>query len=426
MGDRGSMQGPRGWHSDRGSEYNNGGRSREDEDRRRRERGDEQRRDGPERYLERRERDDSRGSGPREPYGGRNSERSYGNDRWRGGGYGSSSGGGYGSSSDNPRREYPGAPQHAKQDTRPSEQQRAEEERRAQVARELQQAEKRREEEEYAAYMYAERVKQAAQRKREEERRSAKKEAKKKAKSRVWLGEHDDFAKARSSMKELARCIWYAHGKDVRVEGAPHMLRVLDIDVQKKIFAHLKSTEFETFEKFKDRFMDILLFDNTLFGEKFSLDPREVHEFLKGKIEVAGPGTALSERDVLALRLVECASDKGWLADLAELLAKDAEEVDRIERANTFSEVCRAFDATMKRSDGTGSLWTLSANIHANLVTFSNNMRRDMKVDFPKSKYAVKVVELARDRNWLTDLATYAANKEAGKGDDDGSDGLWE
>ena len=331
-----------------------------------------------------------------------------------------------------------------KQDARPSEQQRAEEERRAQVARELQriqeeeaaafeervkqearelqQIKKRKEEEEYAAYMYAERVKQVAQRKREEERRNAKKEAKAKSKSRVWLGEHDDFAKARSSMKEFARCIWYAHERDVRVDDVPHMLRAIDIDVQKKIFAHLKGTEFETFEKFKNRFMDILLFDNTLFGEKFSLDPKEVHEFLKKKIDVAGPGTALSERDVLALRLVECASDKGWLTDLAELLAEDAAKVDMIERANTFPEVCRAFDTTMKKPDGTGSLWTLSANIHANLVTFSNNMRRDMKVNFPKSKYAVKVVELARDKNWLTDLATYAANKKA----DDDSDGLWE
>ena len=425
------MQGTRGWQSSRDSERDNGERRRrEDEDRRERERDGERRRDGPEQYREWRERDDSRGNGPRGPYGGRNSERSCGNDRWRGGG-------GYGSSSGNPRREYPGAPQHVKRDTRPSEQQRAEEERRAQVARELQriqeeehaalqQAKKRKEEDEYTAYMHTMRVKQVEQRKREEEWRNARKEAKAKAKSRAWLGEHDDFAKARSSMKEFARCIWYAHGKDVRVDDAPHPLRALDIDVQKKIFVHLKGTEFETFEKFKNRFMDILLFDNTLFGEKFSLDPKEVHEFLKKKIEVAEPEAELSERDVLALRLVECASDKGWLTGLAELLAEDAAKVDMIERANTFPEVCRAFDTTMKRPDGTGSLWTLSANIHANLVNFSNNMRRDMKVNFPKSKYAVKVVELARDRNWLTDLATYAANKEAEKGDDDGSDGLWE
>ena len=213
MSDRGSMQGPRDWHSDRGSGGNSGGRRwHEEGNGRERRHGDEWRRDGPEQYREWRERDDSRGSGPRGPYGGRNSERSYGNGHWCGGGsqrpysrgeqreilpygsprntqhreggdrYGSSSGGGYGSSGDNPRREYPGALQHVKQDTRPSEQQRAEEERRARVARELQrireeeeaafeervkqearelqQIKKRKEEEEYAAYMYEERVKQ--------------------------------------------------------------------------------------------------------------------------------------------------------------------------------------------------------------------------------------------------------------------------
>lgn len=156
------------------------------------------------------------------------------------------------------------------------------------------------------------------------------------------------------------------------------------------------------------------------------MDPNEVHEFLKEKIEVAGPETELSERDVLALRLVECASDKGWLTGLAELLAKDAATVDMIERANTFPEVCRAFDMTMKRPDGTGSLWALSANVHANLVNFGNNMKRDMKVNFPKSKYAVKVVELARDKNWLTDLATYAANKKAAEDEEGDPDGMWE
>ena len=136
MSDRDRMQGAREWHSSRDSE-----RRREDEDRHRRERererGDEWRRDNPERYRDWREREDSLGNGQRGSYGDHNSERSYGDDGWRGGGYGSSS--------DNPRREYPGAPRHVKQDARLSEQQRAEEERRAQVARELQQIQEREE-----------------------------------------------------------------------------------------------------------------------------------------------------------------------------------------------------------------------------------------------------------------------------------------
>ena len=87
MSDRNRMQGAREWHSNRDSE-----RRREDEDRHRRERGrgDEWRRDSPERYRGWRKRDDSLGSGQGGSYGGRNSERNYGDDGWRGGGYGSS------------------------------------------------------------------------------------------------------------------------------------------------------------------------------------------------------------------------------------------------------------------------------------------------------------------------------------------------
>ena len=58
-------------------------------------------------------------------------------------------------------------------------------------------------------------------------------------------------------------------------------------------------------------------------------------------------------------------------------------------------------------------LWSLSANIHSNMVLFSQNMERDMKVRFPESRYAVKIVELARDKGWLQGLARHAANKKA-------------
>ena len=78
---------------------------------------------------------------------------------------------------------------------------------------------------------------------------------------------------------------------------------MLDVDVQKKIIVHLKSTVFETFKKLEDRFMDTLLFDNTLFGKRFSSNFNEVHEFLKEKINSAGPATKLSERDFMAIRL---------------------------------------------------------------------------------------------------------------------------
>jgi len=261
-------------------------------------------------------------------------------------------------------------------------------------------------------------VKQVARRKSEEEER---RNAKKKARNtwRTWLGEHDDFAKARDGMKEFARGIWRAH-KDVREDVEPHLLSMLDVDIQKKIFVHLKNVSvFETFKKLEDRFLDTLLFDNTLFGRKFSSNAEEVYEFLKGKANSAGIATGLSEREFMALRLIGYANDIGWLKTLAEFIAKDAAKIEMIEQLHTISEVCSAFDKTMKRPDKP-PLWSLSANIHSNMVIFNKNMECDTKVQFPESRYAVKIVELARDKGWLQRLAKHAADKKAEEDDDDG------
>ena len=62
--------------------------------------------------------------------------------------------------------------------------------------------------------------------------------------------------------------------------------------------------------------------------------------------------------------------------------------------------------------------YPLSANIHSNLVLFNKNMKYDMKVQYPESRYAVKIVELARDKGWLQGLAKHAADKKAEEDDD--------
>jgi hypothetical protein len=73
----------------------------------------------------------------------------------------------------------------------------------------------------------------------------------------------------------------------------------------------------------------------------------------------------------------------------------------------------------MKRPDKP-PLWSLSPNIHSNMVIFNKNMECDMKVQYPESRYAVKIVELARDKGWLQRLAKHAADKKAEDDDDDG------
>jgi hypothetical protein len=297
-----------------------------------------------------------------------------------------------------------------------SEQQRAGTERRAQVEHELRQIQRREEE------AHAERVKQVARRKSEEdERHNATRRARNT--SRTWLGEHDDFAKARDGMKEFARGIWRAH-KDVREDVRPHLLSMLDVDIQKKIFVHLKNVAvFETFKKLEDRFLDTLLFNNTLFGQVFSSSVEEVRGFLERKANGIGLATELSEREFMALRLIGYANDIGWLGALAEFIAKDAAKIEMIEQLHTISEVCKAFDKAMKRPGDKPPLWSLSANPHSNMVVFSKNMEYDMKVNYPESRYAVKIVERARDKGWLQGLAKYAADKKAEE-DDDGPLGM--
>ena len=407
MSDRDRMQGAREWHSSRDSE-----RRREDEDRHRRERererGDEWRRDNPERYRDWRERDDSLGNGQRGSYGGHNNERSYGDDGWRGGGYGSSS--------DNPRREYPGAPRHVKQDARLSEQQRAEEERRAQVARELQQVKKRKEEEEYAAYMCAERAKQVAQRKREEERRNAKR------KHGVEDETREDFPKAREERDWLV--YWLTEWRG-RGDGKPLLPAGMDHeDVLENIHRfYTVDADFSRIGVLHARIQDYMLLGDGLFGQKLSSDAKEIADFLKEKS--SGGTRRLEGRDVAVKRLVECAKRKGWLVELAGLLVKDAKKIELVDKAagesSTFEDVCMAFDKNTEKANGQ-PLWSLSKETGTNLATFRNTMMPAMKLKFPKSRGATRVLEVANNKGWLERLARYAADKvadDAGDEDDD-------
>ena len=369
MSGRDRGQDPRDWYGDYGRERSNGKQAWcEGEDRSERGRGNERRHDSPEQHDRKYERDESRYGGQHDLYASRSStfgggegvwqrrderqhcerSREHGGAEYSGCGRRDRSNGSGHSSRDghsDVRREASGGqrPQHSsseqyglshkpipygnprntqvRRDAEMSERQRAEEERRAQVEHELRQIQRRKEE------AHAERVKQMARRKsEEEERRNATK--RERNTWRTWLGEHDDFAKARGGMKEFARGIWRAH-KDVREGVEPHLLSMLNVvDIQKKIFVHLKNVSvFETFKKLEGRFLDTLLFDNTLFGRKLSSNAEEVYKFLEEKANSAGLATGLSEREFMALRLIGYANDIGWLESLAEFIAKDAAKI---------------------------------------------------------------------------------------------------
>jgi hypothetical protein len=124
----------------------------------------------------------------------------------------------------------------------------------------------------------------------------------------------------------------------------------------------------------------------------------------------------LPTKERTVLRLLESAKRKGALTSLAKRLA-DAKAIATVEASPTLANLYLAFDEVTKKADGQ-PLWSLSANAHSNLVSFSNNMKSAMKEKYPKSNDAVKVLELARDNGLLIALARYAADKKAEEDDD--------
>ena len=178
----------------------------------------------------------------------------------------------------------------------------------------------------------------------------------------------------------------------------------------------------------------MLLGDGRLFGQRLSTDAGEITEFLneKGSGGIRGMG----RMDVAVKRLVECAKRKrwlvglvkckvddeiklvkpeGWPGKLAELLAEDAKKIELIDRAaaasSTFEEVRAAFDEHTKKPDGK-PLWSLSPRADRNFGTFEGYMSHRMKEKYPKSRYAVQVLEVADRKGWLRSLAKYAADQK--------------
>ena len=170
-----------------------------------------------------------------------------------------------------------------------------------------------------------------------------------------------------------------------------------------------------------------------LFGTGISSEVAEVVKLLDKKMKESKKESVkvLPSEERTMLRLLESAKRKGALTALAKRLVDSAkaaklcaEKAERVVRAVTTAEesptldnIFRAFDETTTKQDGR-PLWSLSANIHSNIVSFNNNMTPKMKEKYPESKNAVKVLELARKGNYLKQLARYAANKKAEEDDD--------
>ena len=184
-----------------------------------------------------------------------------------------------------------------------------------------------------------------------------------------------------------------------------------------------KDADFSRIDVLQGRLQDFMLLDDGLFGQRLSSDAREVAGFLNEKS--SGSSSGLNGREATVKRLVECAKRKGWLGACAEFLARNAKKIELVDRAEsasaTIADVYTAFDENMRKSDGR-PLWSLSGRANRNVVTFNSNMSPTMKEMFPRSKYAVRVLEAAKRRGWLADLARYAAERVRSEEDDEDDD----
>jgi hypothetical protein len=173
----------------------------------------------------------------------------------------------------------------------------------------------------------------------------------------------------------------------------------------------------ETYKKMKT----LASSGDELFGAGISSKVAEVVELLNKKMKESAKESVkvLPEKERTMMKLLESAKRKGALTALAKRLA-DAKAIAIVEASPTLANMYLAFDEVTKKADG-WPLWSLSANIHSNLVSFTHNMKPAMKEMYPKSNDAVRVLELARDNGHLLALARYAADKKAEK-DDDGDE----
>ena len=459
MGDRGSMQGTRDWHSDRDSERDNGERRRWHEEGNGRERGhgNERRRDSPEQHGRRYEHDDGRYGGQTDWYVGHSSafggneggwqrrdERQQ-RDRSRERGGTDYSGGGqreqcssraqyelshklrpYGSPGNTQWREEmerdAGAEGRAERERLREKDERYAEQLRMQAAGAKERARRLREGEEARAAAIRE----------QKQRQELSQDVAAKMTSGMTIRDDEHFPKTRKEVRLLAYVCTRARTKNTKGEDGTTKEGTLLLpekdhgDILENMLNFFTGdpdfvSADETYKKMKT----LASSGDELFGAGISSKVAEVVKLLNEKMKESAKESvrALPEKERTMMRLLESAKRKGALTALAKRLA-DAKAIAIVEASPTLANMHLAFDEVTKKADGR-PWWSLSANAHSNLVSFTQYMKPAMKEKYPKSNDAVKVLELARDNGHLHALAKYAADKKAAKDDDD-SGGLWE
>jgi len=249
--------------------------------------------------------------------------------------------------------------------------------------------------------------------------------------SGVTIQDDEHFPKARKEVRLLAYVCTRARTKDTKGEDGKVKEGTLLLpegdhgDILERMFSFFtKDPDFISVDATYKKLKTFMPSGDKIFGTVISPDVGMVVEFLNEKMKEDVQALPTKERTMM--KLIEGAKRKGMLTGLATSLVDGAtavklyaERADRVVRAvataeesPTLDNIFRAFDEATTKKDGR-PLWSLSPNIHSNLVSFNNNMTSKMKEKYPESNTAVKVLEVALKNNYLKQLARYAANKKA-------------
>jgi len=256
--------------------------------------------------------------------------------------------------------------------------------------------------------------------------------------SGVTIQDDEHFPKTRKEVRLLAYVCTRARTKDTKGEDGEIKEGTLLLpegdhgDIFERMLRFSTTApDFISVDATYKKLKTLAPIEDTIFGAVISSKVDEMVEFLNKKMKEDVQALPTKERTMM--RLIENAKRKGVFTGLAtrivapRLHAEKAERVARAvataEESPTLDNIFRAFDEATTKKDGR-PLWSLSANIHSNVVSFNNNMTPKMKEKYPESKNAVKVLELAQDNGHLIALARYAANKKAAADGDESDDDL--
>ena len=243
------------------------------------------------------------------------------------------------------------------------------------------------------------------------------KEAKEAAKApKGW--DHDDYAEGRVSMRRL---LWGLK----KNSGACAQALYGETDLLRHIFGYVRANCFKDEWALRHRLMDFMLADDELF-RKFGTSVNEVVKAfgsaLRGGVRYTKENVLMrpSTKMVPVVRLLECAELKrpgSYLYGLAWYAADYLEKTEKVE--DTKATKYELFDMFESAVDETqpygGTLWSLSTKPENNMTLFRKMRIDGMKEKWPRTRHAIRILEVVHRNVWTIDLAMHVAATVSGR-----------